>query len=157
MAMRVMGDKCMVRLVRRASMVLGLGLLSAGVAGCEPTAGADRRGPTVVDVAMDEYNFHFDDGEIAAGLAVFRAENRGELKHELVLVRVPPNAPSIEKMIDSGRMLETLAHLAPRPPGEKGVFAVDLGTGRYGMLCFVSDAGGEAHIKKGMHAEFTVR
>jgi hypothetical protein len=111
-----------------------------------------------VDAAMDEYRFSLDRSP-PRGRVVFRAHNRGRLEHELVLVEVPPELErSVDEQLRSPERLAvaTRAYIRPRPPGASGVFAVELGPGRYAFICFVEDADGEIHGVKGMNAEFRV-
>lgn len=137
------------------AVAVTVAVVSTGLGGCVSDAPAEARGPTVVPVTMDEYSFAFST-DIEPGRTVFKVDNEGAHKHELVLVRLPTAGPPVEQMLDTGQMVKTLAHLSPREAGEQGVFAVELSSGRYAMLCFVEGEDGEKHVNKGMHAEFKV-
>ena len=58
---------------------------------------------------------------------------------------------------DKRTAFPTRAYLPSRPPGASGTLATDLGRGRYAIICFVRDADGKEHARKGMSAEFRVR
>lgn len=105
---------------------------------------------------MRECGFAFDP-VIHPGRVVFRVHNTGRLQHELVMVPLPKDFHFHPDQSASTRTgLSTLAILARRQPGQDGTFAADLTPGRYGFVCFVTDADGVQHYFKGMTSEFTV-
>ncbi len=106
---------------------------------------------------MDEYLFDYD-APSAPGRVVFDVRNNGRLGHQLVLIHLPEGVPSIDRQLRSKdrKVVATVATLAPRGPGRRGTFAVDLDPGRYATVCFVNDADGQ-HAQKGMNAEFRIR
>ena len=106
---------------------------------------------------MSEYRFDFVPPP-APGRLVFRAENRGTIDHSLTLVVLPEDYPPLDEQLrgETRRGATTIASLRRRGPGLKGIFAVDLPPGRYGLVCFVPDADGTLHALKGMNAEFRV-
>lgn len=114
--------------------------------------------PHVVPVSMTEYRYGYEPPS-SPGRIVFEARNVGRLDHELVLISVPEDIPPIDQQLRSDKRLvvPTVARLAPRGPGHRGTFAVDLEPGRYALVCFVKDADGAQHDKKGMSAEFTIK
>ncbi len=107
---------------------------------------------------MSEYKFDMD-GSPPGGRVVFRARNLGRLDHELVLVALPEDLPPIQEQLrsDERRPASSIARIPPRVSGSTGTFAVDLSPGRYAFVCFVVDADGQQHARKGMSAEFRVR
>jgi hypothetical protein len=46
--------------------------------------------------------------------------------------------------------------VADVPPGGNGAVAVDLGPGRYALICFLTDDDGQSHALKGMATEFRI-
>lgn len=143
-------------------------LVAAAVAaaGCAPTGAEDADtvplppSAATVRVSLDEYHFGGLPDAVPAGRVVFEVANVGERDHELVLVGIPDNFPStIDEQFRPGadrQAFPTLVHLRTRRPGQRGVFAMDLGSGRYGLICFIEDADGRRHAHKGMTAEFRV-
>lgn len=115
--------------------------------------------PVIVDVAMREYAFDPPVGTIPRGQIVVRGRNAGKLDHEIVLLGLPEDLPSIADQLrsDERRAVDTIASMPPRRPGRKGVFAALLPPGRYALACFVKDADGKNHLGKGMSTEFRVR
>ena len=113
--------------------------------------------PERVDIAMTEYRFDVT-AQFHPGRMVFRAENRGTMDHSVTLVALPEDYPPLDEQLrgDTRRGATTIAMLRRRPPGAKGTFAVDLGPGRYGIVCFVPDPDGTVHALKGMNFEFRV-
>ena len=105
---------------------------------------------------MFEYGYRYNPA-IQAGRVVFRFTNGGHVDHEAVLVALPKDFhfhPDPHATARTG--LSTLAILARTRPGQSGTFAVDLTPGRYGFVCFVTDADGVQHYYKGMTSEFAV-
>lgn len=115
--------------------------------------------PVVLDVAMREYRFDLALRTIPRGQVVVRGRNVGDLDHEVVLLGLPKDLPSIADQLRSAerRAVDTIAIMPARAPGNKGVFAALLPPGRYALACFVEDADGTNHLGKGMSAEFRVR
>lgn len=112
-------------------------------------------GPQIVQVAEHDHSYVLDRGEIPAGRAVFRVENRSRLAHDLTLVGLLEDMPPINEQLRSGnrRAVATLARLPSRPPGSSDALAVDLPPGRYALLCFEKDDTGQAHALLGMAVE----
>jgi hypothetical protein len=110
-----------------------------------------------VDVVMHEYGFDYK-AELHSGRTVFRVRNAGTVQHQLVLIYLPPEIPSLEAQLRSSerQVVPTVVSLQPREPGRTGTFAVDLDPGRYGFVCFVEDADGVQHVHKGMRSEFRI-
>lgn len=111
----------------------------------------------VVRVEMTEYKFDYRH-PITEGRTVFRAFNEGELEHEMLLAVVPNDIPSIDAQLRGSirRPLAAVALVPARAPGKHGAFAVDLGPGRYALICFVKDEKGMSHGRMGMNSEFSV-
>lgn len=107
---------------------------------------------------MKEFDFEFQP-PVQAGRTVFRVENFGRRDHQAVLIEVPPEVPPISEQLkgDERRTVTVISSIAARPPGGFTSFAVDLGPGRYALACFVPDADGIQHYRKGMAREFRIR
>ncbi len=114
--------------------------------------------PKLADVVATEYRFRLSTRQMPQGRTVFRVRNDGDLAHDLSLVRLPEDVPPIAEQLRSGdrRAVPTIARLAPRPPDDHDIFAVDLTIGRYAILCFIKDADDATHASKGMALEFRV-
>lgn len=114
--------------------------------------------PAVVAVEMREYGFAYEPPR-AGGRVVFEVHNRGTLPHDLAVMPLPPDLPPLDEQLrgTARRLVPILANVPARPPGSRTTFAVDLGPGRYGLVCFVLDPDGRQHAQKGMSSEFTVR
>lgn len=135
-------------------------LLLAGVvlvASCGGSDDAFPRPVPTVDVALREYGFEYEP-KLRSGRTVFRVRNTGTLQHQVVLIYLPPEIPSLDAQLRSSerQVVPTIVSLQPRPPGRTGTFAVDLDPGRYGFVCFVEDADGVQHVHKGMRSEFRI-
>ena len=114
--------------------------------------------PPVVEVVMTEYHFEMP-ATVPAGRVVFQVKNAGTLEHDLTMVSLPDDFPlTIDEQLrgEERAGFQTRARVAPLPPGGGSTFAMDLAPGRYGIACFVVDADGEGHGRKGMSAEFRV-
>lgn len=106
---------------------------------------------------MREYSFEHPRA-VSPGRLVFRARNVGRLAHQFVLVALPEDLPvnMAEQVLDPApRAFPTVVSTGAQP-GRTTVLAVDLRPGRYGLVCFIEDADGRQHAKKGMASEFRV-
>lgn len=114
-------------------------------------------GPPTVEVSMSEY--HFDYRTVPRGRVVFRVVNRGHVAHRMSVVPLPEDLPPIQAQLhgDERRALSTLAAVADTQPGGTGAVAVDLASGRYAFICFITDNDGQTHASKGMASEFRIR
>jgi hypothetical protein len=142
-------------LARRVAKLLLAGAVLAASCGGSDDAFPDPV-PTV-DVALREYGFDYK-AELDSGRTVFRVRNTGTRQHQLVLIYLPPEIPSLEAQLRSSerQVVPTIVSLPPRDPGRSGTFAVDLDPGRYGFVCFVEDADGVQHVHKGMSSELRI-
>lgn len=132
------------------------------LASCTPSRPASAPlppSPEMLTVEMDEYSFRHVP-EVDSGRVVFRLANVGELEHEVTVVRLPEDLPGTladQLRSPNRRPLPTLRFTTPLLPGEQGAFALDLGPGRYGLLCSVPTEDGHNHALKGMSSELRVR
>lgn len=105
---------------------------------------------------MVEHRFEFDT-PIPAGRVVFQILNAGQSVHNLVMIALPEDLPSIDEQLRGSqrRLVEPYAGIYDRPPGDTGTFAVDLVAGqRYALICTLVAQDGESHYLKGMATEF---
>lgn len=113
------------------------------------------------EMVLDDYSFTFS-APIEAGRRTIRVRNAAAQPHEVVIVRLAPNA----KVTD---LLAWLREQKGPPPGapiggttfiahdEENYVTADFAPGRYGLICFVPDASdGQPHIAHGMVSEFEV-
>lgn len=139
--------------------ILLLTTLAVVALGCQAsTSGAPLPpGPSIVKMTLDEYSFQYEPPP-RSGRVVIEVRNEGARHHEVVLLRLPEDFPSIEKQLASEdrKTLFPVYSLPALSPSEEAKFAVDLKPGRYGLMCFepVDD---ETHAHKGMHAEFHIQ
>lgn len=133
-------------------------LVAAALGACAPASGTLPPSPPLVEVTLSEYDFAYD-APVPSGRVVFEVTNAGGTDHELALVPLPDDLPPLDEQLrsDKRQALGTLANSSVLEPGASRRFAVDLAPGRYGMLCFVTDADGTPHALKGMTSEFRVR
>ncbi len=136
-----------------------LSLLGACAEGRQSASGYLPARPAIVDVVEQDHGYALDPpGELRAGRVVFRVRNRSGLTHDLSLVALPEDVPSIVEQLRSPdrRAVVTRARLPSRPPRSSDAFAVDLAPGRYALLCFEKDGDGQVHALKGMAVELRV-
>ena len=107
---------------------------------------------------MAEYRFDFN-ATVPRGRVVFRVDNAGTIQHALTLIQIPDDYPPLDVQLHSSerRGAATIARVPAQAPGSGSTFAADLGPGRYGFVCFVTDPDGVTHALKGMNAEFRVQ
>lgn len=142
----------------RRGLLLVLGALALVAASCGSQEPSLPPSPTVVNVSLRDYRFDYK-APAGSGRVVFHVQNAGKLRHELVLLVLPEDLPPLQEQLRSKqrRAVATLAFLKPLRPGERGIFAVDLKHGRYGMACFVRGSDGVPYSRKGMASEFRIR
>jgi len=134
-----------------------LAVLSA----CSSTASSTElpRPPTMMDVTMSEFRFEHASA-VAAGRMIVRVDNRGNVEHQLQLLRLPDDLPTTldAQLRSSTRRPVTTMRLMPMSPaGHHTAFAVDLSPGRYGFVCFLPGSDGQRHALKGMNSELRVQ
>ncbi len=134
--------------------VLSVAVLMGGCTEALPLPQA----PAAAEVVMDEFSFSAP-AEVPRGRVVFRVANRGELRHELVVIALPEDVPPLDEQLRSERRraTTTVAVIPPKRPAVDTSFALDLEAGRYGLVCFLESPDGRPHALKGMNQEFRVR
>lgn len=113
-------------------------------------------------IVMDDYSYEIDE-PLTPGRHVIRVENRASQPHEMVLVKLAPgkSVDDVLAFLDDGRQGDPpgrpIGGMQALTKGEVANVQVYLDPGRYGMICFVPDAGdGAPHFAHGMVDEFTV-
>ncbi len=125
--------------------------------GCgRPSGAALPPAPATIAVTMAEYRF-VTKPFVTAGRVQFRVKNHGRIPHQVDLVRLPddlvPGGLDAQLRSAKRRPVNLVSSVAAERPGEATVFAADLVPGRYGLVCFLTDADGVTHARKGMSAE----
>lgn len=137
-----------------ATSALLLGGCTIGGAGRPPWPPS----PRVVEVEMSEFAFS-PLPPVGAGRVVFSVRNIGQVRHELQFFPLADDIPPIDQQLrgTQRRILNPLAGVPGRDPGQTGTFSVELVVGqRYALICFLTD-GGKPHATQGMNAEFRPR
>lgn len=107
---------------------------------------------------MTEYRMELT-GTPGRGRVVFEVTNNGRENHDMALMGLPEDFPSIEDQLqgETRRLLRTIvAKTNTFRPEKVDVLAVDLVPGRYAVICFAQSPDGIAHSNKGMATEFRV-
>lgn len=112
-------------------------------------------------LTLNDYSFAFDK-PVTRGLHTIRIENAAQQSHEAVLVKLEPGK-SVQDVV---AWIEQPQGPPPGAPvggstaiaqGEVNVITFDFAPGRYGLVCFIPDAGdARPHVAHGMITEFTV-
>jgi len=108
-----------------------------------------------VTMTLADYTFTLSQ-PLTAGRHTILVENSGPQPHEVVLLKLAPG----KKAEDFGKWAETMKGPPPAEPlggvtlldkGGRGSFTADLGSGDYGLICFVPDSkDGKPHFVHGM-------
>lgn len=153
---------CVRRWTRRAQLV-ALVVSSFLTVGCAPLAAPDASQlpvrPQVVEIDMHDHRYSFDDPDLQPGRAMFRVTNESQLEHDLALIRLPDEVESVDEWLDrntNASGLRPVYLMGTRAPDGVAVFAAELPTGTYGMLCLTESEGGTPHYKQGMTAKLEV-
>jgi hypothetical protein len=155
---------------RRGARVFAVTALSTLLAACAPAPEVAEvsEGPEVphVRVVGLDYTFALAD-TLPAGPVRIDFENRGEVPHEMILVRLRPDVSFPEMMEgmqaggDPAEFVDGMGGILIANPGETtwGHLRVDLETGRtYALVCnFTDSADAPPHAALGMVLPFTVR
>lgn len=143
----------------RVALLAAVGLLTVG---CTPEIDTRRAkvpaGAQVVEVTMRDHSYAFDEEQtLRPGRVEFRVTNQGESGHDLALAKLPDDVSDISEWLDGDAGgFQPVYVMADRAPGEVGVFATNLHSGQYGMLCLVKDRNDRPHYELGMIATFQV-
>lgn len=140
------------------SLALGIGFLAVA---CAPS-----ESPNAVTVGGLDYAFQAPD-TLPAGPTVFRFENRGEVRHEMILVRLKEGV-TIQQLMDGvqsgsdpSEFLEGGPGILLAQPGQttEARLLVDLLPGRtYALVCNLRDSPDtQPHTVLGMRDSFYVR
>jgi hypothetical protein len=128
---------------------------------CDGRGWSDAEATGSVDVAMDEYTLTATPAEVPAGTIEITADNRGNIFHEVVVVRwdgdpgaLPQNdAGGADQMqfrdAEVGRIFDFVANVACTA-------RFDLEPGTYALICNLVDDGFNPHYSQGMYATLTV-
>jgi hypothetical protein len=115
-----------------------------------------------IDLRASDYAFEAPD-TTTAGPTWIRMTNTGKEFHHVVIVHIDSGHTVDEflKSFSEKAPPPPWAHIlggpiAPSPAGAATSTAVDLGPGKYALLCLVPSADGVPHIAKGMVREMTV-
>lgn len=111
--------------------------------------------PGRVLITMGDFYYDYHSEEFTTGRFIVEVYNTGTLGHELVMFALPEDLPPIGEQLSGGqrRVLDPVAVIGNRQPGETGTFAFDLVPNqRYAFVCFLYDDG--QHFRKGMSSEF---
>jgi uncharacterized cupredoxin-like copper-binding protein len=144
-----------------------LALLLGGCAGEPETISEAPRTPAVQEIVVGGLDYTFEMAEsVSAGPAEIVFENRGEVDHELVLVRLQPGA-TMEQVTaamaareDPRDMMDGIGGILIAAPGETafGRLQVEFEAGRtYVLLCnFTDTPEAPPHLALGMIRGFIV-
>lgn len=151
------------RLTAAAAAIAGMGTAAVAVAG-EDAPAAPR---SVVEVTLDEWGIDAGAAPVRAGRVVIAERNRGEVEHDLLIVRTERDAAGLPMGLEgvapelAGEVVlgESAGshdhasaahdHLTPGADRRRGVL---LAPGRYVLLCPLP-----GHYARGQYAVITVR
>jgi uncharacterized cupredoxin-like copper-binding protein len=135
--------------IRFARVLAALVLL--GLAGCR--TGGNR----VVHVTAEEWRMMPDRPAVAAGKVTLELTNRGQLAHELVVLKTDLAPTALKALasdptkVDEEASAANVGEIEELDPGRTGSGTVDLQPGRYVLLCNIP-----GHYQQGMAAALEV-
>ncbi len=134
-----------------------LALLAASCGGDDSDDPPLPSRPQALNVSTTEYRFDFR-APTRPGRVVVKTRNDGRVRHEVVMLELPPNFPPIKEQIagKERRFVGTLAYQLPLRPGRRGALAVDVKRARYALVCLQEAPDGKRHADKGMATEFRI-
>ena len=116
-----------------------------------------------VNVVLKEWRINMDKQEVRAGPVTFQVNNRGDEKHELVIVKTKLHHKALP--VNHGKVTEAAAgeligEIEEFPSSEARQATFTLTSGSYVLLCNMvekeKDGVLESHYQEGMHVPFTV-
>ena len=145
--------------MRTAILGASVAVLALALAAC-----GDEAERTTVDVSLSEWSVDPEPTSVTEGEVTFSADNDGEEKHELVIVRTEFGAEDLPTK-DDGSVDEDAAGVdvigetdeIDSGDSDSRVFTLD--PGKYVLLCNLvheEHEEKEVHYQLGMHAEFEV-
>ena len=122
-------------------------------------------GGSTVTVELNEWKIVPDVTSVSAGEVTFVADNKGEDRHELVLLKtdlamdkLPLDANG--DVDEEGEGVKAVAEVEDIEPGKTGEFTAKLEPGNYALICNLAEPEGgmtEHHYALGMRSAFKVK
>jgi uncharacterized cupredoxin-like copper-binding protein len=132
---------------------VGVAVVAVAVLGA---CGGGGESGTTVRVTLTEFRIVTDAASAPAGRVTFRAVNRGQQNHELVVLRtdLAPDALPVTgaKVDEDAAGIDAVGEIEEFGPGKTEKASFELRPGAYVLICNI-----EGHYQQGMHAGFTVR
>ncbi|MCA9878946.1 MAG: hypothetical protein KC442_14235 [Thermomicrobiales bacterium] len=128
---------------------------------------AEQRLPTTVPagadtiaVAIDNLSFAVEPASVEGSDVVLRGENRDNLDHEMLVLKLEPGFTTQDLLRAAGPDLPPQAtyigEVPVRAGHEQDLVLVDLEPGVYTIVCLFPNSDGVPHLAQGMAATFTV-
>lgn len=136
------------------TLVVVVGMLTAGCAAGQVARPLPDPVPTVEVQLLDDALQHPE--SVPAGRVVFHITNAGKQVHRLALILWPQDAIGVHEELanDTATRVELLARTADLPPGQTGMFAVELEPDRrYAMIDYSEAPDGTMHGLMGVAGE----
>lgn len=115
----------------------------------------------VIRVELDEWQVSLDKQAVGPGKVVFKATNKGELAHEMVVIKTDLPADRFEVAhgkVKEDAVGEVMGEIEGFPPKTEETLTLNLSKGSYVLFCNNLEKGKvEGHYQKGMRIQFTVR
>ena len=112
-------------------------------------------GGTLVRVELDEWSVTPDETSAPAGPVTFVAENRGSMRHDLVVIKthlVPEALPVSAANVDEEEAGRVVGVIKKFPPLLERSATFDLPAGKYVLICNVA-----GHYRQGMFAAMEIQ
>jgi hypothetical protein len=132
----------------------------------EVTGGESGGALPKTDAKISAFEYGFNSSGLKAGANTLEFDNNGKQLHHVVALPMLPG-----KTLAQAKTFLTSENAKGQPPvdfengaettvidgGQKQVVTMNLKSGKYALVCFITDrSGGEPHVNKGMIAEATV-
>lgn len=120
----------------------------------------DTASSQVVHVVLTEWEITIDRLSVMPGKVTFKAENRGTLGHEIVVIETGLTAETFE--VVEGKVREeavgkVMGEIEELKAGRSFELTLELSKGRYVLFCNNREKShAEGHYQKGMRVSFTV-
>ncbi len=138
--------------MKRVLVLIALGgALAAVVLGVASASAATVAGSATVKVTLVEFKL-IAPATTKAGRVTLSVTNRGQLHHQLVVLRTPTRAAKLATSGTTAVETGKVGKIAMLEPGQTRTLTLTLEPGHYVLLCNLP-----GHYKAGQHADLAVR
>ena len=136
---------------RRVGLLGLLAVLAAVVAAVTVATTSDAASKST-KVTLSDFKVSASPKSVSAGKVTFNVKNKGDMEHELVIIKTSKSASKLPVSNDRASDKGEVGEIEDVAGGQSKKHAFNLKKGHYVLLCNIP-----GHYKAGMRADFTVK